>query len=68
MRLADSAAIRHGFDLRHYRRTTVRFYRDDELLPAQWVVVYTKQPLEIGEHFFVHVDDRTKKIAFGYGR
>lgn len=66
IRLANAEARRQGYDLRKYGRPDAHFNyvtKDDE-----WVVFYEGKRLkgmpEVGNHFSVHIVDKTKEVWF----
>ncbi len=73
IRLADAEASRRGYRPRAYARGTPRFFPKTELNAAEWIISYERKPgrrggVFVGDHFFVHVDDTTKKRSVGFGR
>jgi len=65
--LADANARTQGYDLGEYQRPQVNYVPADDI----WSVVYQKfikSTGEIGEHFSVKVEDKTKKTSIVTGR
>ena len=70
IRLADAEARRQGYDLREYQRPQAHYnyVRADDTWFVSYDQIYINGMGEVGKHFMVTVEDKTKKIYFGHGR
>jgi hypothetical protein len=70
IRMANLEARRHGYDLRAYERPDAHFNYVEK--DNTWVIFYEGKAVNgmttVGNHFTVHIDDRTKEIWLIPGR
>ena len=68
VRLADAEARRDGYDLREYQRPQVHFTPADDTWYAFYDQVYIRGMGEVGKHFSVTVEDKSKNASLNPGR
>ena len=70
IRLADAEALRCGYDLREYQRPKVRYnlMAADDTWYAFYDQVYKDGMGEVGKHFSVTIEDKTKRASLDPGR
>ena len=70
IRLADAEARRQGYDLRAYERPKAHYNYVER--DSTWFVSYEGKGVNgmswVGNHFSVHVEDKTKKLWLIPGR
>ena len=66
IRLADEAAKKKGYDLTRYQRPEAHYERRSK--DNTWFIHYEGKSRAIGNHFAVHIHDKTRKIMLFRGR
>ncbi len=65
VQMADKFATDRGINLSRFKRPVANY--EAVTKNEEWCLLYDSKGLEVGDHFYIHVNDKTRKIRLRGG-